>query len=237
MTDGICGETPSVPGVGGGPSVRRIFLEGESGQRPDLGRLRIELLHQVLQPVAVPRQCRLQVVDLARKHRGDDLRGCGRNDLRCQSSREDTRFGQPDPGERGPVGSIVVCHEAACAPEKNRACAYNPKQVDLIDIQINSAKLHDSQSSSDIAFMFLCERSNQLMRAREKMGMLIGDRDTDSSAAKCATSLSSYRVNGTDFQYGQKITNLVDSVHFTHSHLSRFLQLADVYTLLAPTEN
>ncbi|PQA77951.1 DUF3800 domain-containing protein [Rhodoferax sp. TS-BS-61-7] len=106
------------------------------------------------------------------------------------------------------------------------------KQVSLIDIQINKAKLHDTQSSSDIAFMFLCERSNQLMRARGKMGMLIGDRDTDSSAARCATSLSSYRVNGTDFQYGQKITNLVDSVHFTHSHLSRFLQLADVYTWL-----
>lgn len=106
------------------------------------------------------------------------------------------------------------------------------KQVGLIDIQINSAKLHVNQSSSDIAFMFLCERSNQLMQARKKMGMLIGDRDTDSSAAKCAISLSSYRVNGTEFQYGQKITNLVDSVHFTHSHLSRFLQLADVYTWL-----
>jgi hypothetical protein len=106
------------------------------------------------------------------------------------------------------------------------------EQVSLIDIQVNSAKLYDSQSSSDIAFMFLCERSNQLMQARKKIGMLIGDRDTDSSAAKCATSLSSYRVNGTEFQYGQKITNLVDSVHFTHSHLSRFLQLADVYTWL-----
>ncbi|MGV4842093.1 DUF3800 domain-containing protein [Stenotrophomonas maltophilia] len=28
------------------------------------------------------------------------------------------------------------------------------------------------------------------------------------------------------------IQNLVDSVHFTHSHLSRFLQLADVYVWL-----
>lgn len=106
------------------------------------------------------------------------------------------------------------------------------EQVSLIDIQINSVKLYESQSSSQIAFMFLCERSSQLMRARGKMGMLIGDRDTDSSAAKCATSLSAYRATGTDFQYGQQITNLVDSVHFTHSHLSRFLQLADVYTWL-----
>ena len=31
------------------------------------------------------------------------LRGCRRNELRCQSCREDTRFGQPNPGERGPV--------------------------------------------------------------------------------------------------------------------------------------
>lgn len=104
------------------------------------------------------------------------------------------------------------------------------KQVSLIDIQINSSKLPDVLSSSNVAFMFFCERSSQLMRARGKMGMLIGDRDTDSAAAKCATSLSNYRANGTDFQFGQQITNLVDSVHFTHSHLSRFLQLADVYT-------
>ena len=32
-----------------------------------------------------------------------DLRGCRRNDLRCQPSREDTRFGQPDPCQRRPV--------------------------------------------------------------------------------------------------------------------------------------
>lgn len=106
------------------------------------------------------------------------------------------------------------------------------EQVSLIDIQINSSKLHASQSSSEIAFMFLCERASQLMRARQKMGMLIGDRDTDSSAAKCASSLSTYRANGTEFEYGQKITHLVDSVHFTQSHLSRFLQLADIYTWL-----
>lgn len=105
-------------------------------------------------------------------------------------------------------------------------------EIALIDIQVNSGKLHPSQSSEDIAFMFLCERTSQLMRARKEMGMLIGDRDSDKAAARFATSLSTYRVNGTDFEYGQPITNLVDSVHFTQSHLSRFLQLADVYTWL-----
>lgn len=108
------------------------------------------------------------------------------------------------------------------------------KQVARISIRINIDKLYvrNRPLAPGYAFMFLCERSNQLIKARGKMGMLIGDRDTDSIAAKCATSLSSYRVSGTEFRYGQPITHLVDSVHFTHSHLSRFLQLADVYTWL-----
>lgn len=105
-------------------------------------------------------------------------------------------------------------------------------EVALIDIQVNSGNLHKSQSSEDIAFMFLCERSNQLMGARRQLGMLIGDRDSDKAAARFATSLSTYRANGTNFDFGEKITHLVDSVHFTQSHLSRFLQLADVYTWL-----
>ena len=37
--------------------------------RPDLGRLGIELLGHVLEPVAVARQRRLQVIELARQYR------------------------------------------------------------------------------------------------------------------------------------------------------------------------
>jgi hypothetical protein len=101
--------------------------------------------------------------------------------------------------------------------------------VDLIDIQVNCGKLHPTQDPGDIAFMFLCERANDFLRAQGGMGMLIGDRESDRHAARYATSLSSYRAKGTTFAFGREIHNLVDSVHFTHSHLSRFLQLADVY--------
>lgn len=104
--------------------------------------------------------------------------------------------------------------------------------VDRIDIQINCELLHANQVAEDIAFMFLCERANDLMRSRKSLGMLIGDRENDRSAAKHAGSLSEYRARGTDFAYGREIMNLVDSVHFTQSHLSRFLQLADVYVWL-----
>ena len=103
-------------------------------------------------------------------------------------------------------------------------------EVQLIDIQINCQYLHDSQKPEDVAFMFLCERADALVRAQGALGMLIGDRENDHISDRFSTTLSAYRAKGTDFAFGQDIKNLVDSVHFTHSHLSRFLQLADVYT-------
>jgi hypothetical protein len=104
--------------------------------------------------------------------------------------------------------------------------------VKLIDVQINCALLTKEQEADEIAFMFFCERANDLMRSSKSVGMMIGDRESDFDSARFATALSAYRATGTDFSFGRDIKNLVDSVHFTHSHLSRFLQLADVYVWL-----
>jgi len=109
--------------------------------------------------------------------------------------------------------------------------------VQLIDIQINCRLLNEAQNPEDIAFMFLCERANDLVRAQQSIGMLIGDRESDRHAARFATTLSNYKATGTDFAFGREIKNLVDSVHFTQSHLSRFLQLADVYVWLLQFRN
>lgn len=106
-----------------------------------------------------------------------------------------------------------------------------------IDIQINCSKLQPGQSAEDIAFMYLCERANSYVKAKKALGMLIGDRESDHHATRFASTLSQYRANGTDFAYGQEIKNLVDSVHFTQSHISRFLQLADVYPWLLQFRN
>lgn len=67
------------------------------------------------------------------------------------------------------------------------------------------------------------------MKAKKTTGILIGDRESDSNSERFSTSLSQYGAKGTDYQYGGEITNLFESVHFTHSHLSRFSQLAEVY--------
>lgn len=103
-------------------------------------------------------------------------------------------------------------------------------EVRLIEIKINCALLSPKQSAEEIAFMFLCERANDFLKSQQSLGMLIGDRENDRLSERFSSILSGYKINGTEFAYGREIENLVDSVHFTHSHLSRFLQLADVYT-------
>ena len=105
-------------------------------------------------------------------------------------------------------------------------------EVQLIHIQINTDRLYAAQDPADIAFMYLCERANGLARREQALGILIGDRESDGVAERFAKTLAGYREDGTPWEFGRDIRNLVDSVHFTHSHLSRFLQLADVYTWL-----
>jgi hypothetical protein len=41
--------------------------------------------------------------------------------------------------------------------------------------------------------------------------------------------LAEYRARGTDFEFGRDIDHVVDTVHHTHSHHSRLLQLADLF--------
>lgn len=81
----------------------------------------------------------------------------------------------------------------------------------------------------EMAFMMFCEKANVLMRQLSDIGMLIGDRESDSLATKYAESLSNWRNHRTEYHMGTEIRHLIDTVHFTHSHLSRLLQLADVH--------
>ena len=111
------------------------------------------------------------------------------------------------------------------------------EQVGLVDIQINCSLLQGAHAPEHLAFMFLCERANSLVKGFKSIGLLIGDRESDHVADKLATTLGAYRKRGTDFAFGTDIDRLVDCAHFTHSHLSRLLQLADAYTWLLQFQN
>jgi hypothetical protein len=100
-------------------------------------------------------------------------------------------------------------------------------QIGRIHVCLDPARMKRDDFEG-IAFMFLVERVDQLMSARKSLGLLIADHDAE-FASENVRSLSSFKAAGTEFQFGQSITNLVDTVHHTHSHHSRLLQLADLY--------
>jgi hypothetical protein len=61
--------------------------------------------------------------------------------------------------------------------------------------------------------------------------MLIGDRENETVAGKFAEK-PFYRTDGTQYEFGQQLERLLDTVHFTHPHHSRMLQLADLHAWL-----
>lgn len=90
----------------------------------------------------------------------------------------------------------------------------------------------DRMVASDVeekAFMFFTERVELYLRTAKSPGILIGDRENDRVSGTFAEILSGYRSSGTPYAYGTHLTHLVDTVHFTDSHHSRMLQLADLY--------
>jgi len=89
-----------------------------------------------------------------------------------------------------------------------------------------------SNDVEGMAFMFLVERIDGYLHAQHLPGILIGDRENDLVAGLFAENLSRYRTSGTKYQFGKELKHLLDTVHFTHSHHSRMLQLADLHAWL-----
>lgn len=110
-------------------------------------------------------------------------------------------------------------------------------EIHLIDIQINVSNLYVADYAKDYAFMFLCEKVDTLLSELGAMGILIGDRENEQITNRFSVALSEYRSKGTEYQFRTEIKNIFESVHFTPSHLSRFLQLADIYTWICQYKN
>jgi hypothetical protein len=103
--------------------------------------------------------------------------------------------------------------------------AENPV-IKRVYAKVVTSNLQTSKKPHEIAFAFFCERVQMLVNPETTI--LIGDQD-DEQVKKMIQDFSRYRASGTFWDYGVKIKNVVDTVHFARSHHSRMLQLADVY--------
>lgn len=103
------------------------------------------------------------------------------------------------------------------------------KIIKKIEVRIDPTLVQFPRDLGDVAFMYFVERCDSLMKELASTGLLISDSDPCKNSAN-VKSLSYFRAYSTDYAFGSKIENLVDTIHQTDSHHSRFLQLADIYT-------
>lgn len=104
----------------------------------------------------------------------------------------------------------------------------NCQDLKKIVVRINPAKMV-ARGYQDKAFMFFVERVNSLMGVLKSTALLISDHDKDMVSSN-VTSLSTYKEQGTKYEFGSEINNIVDTIHHTHSHHSRLIQMADIIT-------
>lgn len=107
------------------------------------------------------------------------------------------------------------------------------EDVRLVFSAIDVTKLYKESQAPEFAFMHFCERANSAVPAGSS-AILIADLD-DEQSRKMVQEFSRYRKVGTHSKYGSVLKKIVDSVHFTRSHHSRLIQLADVYAYALTT--
>lgn len=104
-----------------------------------------------------------------------------------------------------------------------------PDGVFRVAVRIDVPRLYGGVDCDELALMYLVEKVDAFARGRKTTSMLIGDFEKEKAVNRSVQSLAEYREDGTLFAFGRKITNVVDTIHFAHSHHSRLLQLADTY--------
>lgn len=97
-----------------------------------------------------------------------------------------------------------------------------------IEVKVDPSKIVTQKDPAQVALMFFIEKADQLMAHHQSLGVLIADDESRKVSSENIASWIRYKRLGTDWDFSQKINNLVDTVHHTSSHHSRMLQLADV---------
>jgi hypothetical protein len=104
-----------------------------------------------------------------------------------------------------------------------------PEGVSRVSVRLDISRIDRSVDHEAMAFMFLVEKVNDFARAKGTNALLIGDLEHERVVSRSVRNLAEFRQNGTRYAFGRRIENVLDTVHFAHSHHSRLLQLADAH--------
>lgn len=103
-------------------------------------------------------------------------------------------------------------------------------KIDVMYVNIDAEKTPLAiKNLNHWALMMFIEKAEILMRNKSSSALLIGDLDKYYQDIN-PENFNKYKINKTEGRYGIKIENIIDTLYLGHSHNSRLIQLADVYT-------
>jgi len=108
-----------------------------------------------------------------------------------------------------------------------------PIRIVCIDVNRHRKKYKYPQPEYNLGLMLILERFSDYLDEVDDIGIVFGDYEKD-EITRSILDFSQFKVDGrTPFAFGRPLGRLKDTIYFTHSHHSRFLQVADLVLYMA----
>ncbi|HEY9170944.1 MAG TPA: DUF3800 domain-containing protein [Verrucomicrobiae bacterium] len=108
-----------------------------------------------------------------------------------------------------------------------------PVRIVRIDLLAHRRKYRFAQPECQLGLMLILERFCDFLDEVGDLGLVFGDYEKD-EITRAVLDFSQFKLAGrTTMRLGRPLGRLLDTIYFTHSHHSRFLQAADVMRYMA----
>ena len=108
-----------------------------------------------------------------------------------------------------------------------------PVRMVRIDVERHRAQYSKPIPEYRLGLMLILERFAEYLDEVDDLGLVFGDFEVD-EVTRAVVDFSEYKAQGkTPMYFGRPLGRLLDTVYFTHSHHSRFLQVADLLVYMA----
>lgn len=108
-----------------------------------------------------------------------------------------------------------------------------PVRLVCIDVNLHRQKYIYPEPEYRLGLMLILERFCDYLDKVSDLGIVFGDYEKD-EVAKSILDFSQFKFEGrTPMYFGRALGRLIDTIYFTQSHHSRFLQLADLLVYMA----
>lgn len=132
------------------------------------------------------------------------------------------------------VGGLLIPDKKAIELENTLSqIQYNFFRMVCINVTQHRLKYIDPMPEYRLGLMLLLERFCDYLDTVDDLGIVFGDYEKD-ELTQSVLDFSKFKLDGkTPMYFGRRLDRLLDTVYFTHSHHSRFLQAADILIFLA----